>query len=93
MTEARGWTRDGWSYVGCWTSDEIVQARYPLPKPKTERVPWWECAGREGPSDGEIILVEKVVGIEPRVYSAGCGWTEVSSPDGTVEVLAEDGES
>ena len=72
----------------------IVQARYPLPpKPKTERVYWWEAVDRTDPSNRVIKWVTKVTGSEPRVYFAGCGWTEVSSPDGTVEVLAEDGES
>ena len=94
MTEARGWTRDGWSYVGCWTSDEIVQARYPLPpKPKTERVHWWEAVGRTDPHDGEIIRVGKVAGWKPLVHFAGGGCKDVTSPDGTVEVLAKDGES
>mgnify|MGYP001238719566 CR=1 FL=1 len=94
MTEARVWTNGKWSFVGLWPAASIVQARYPLPpKPKTERVHWWEAAGREDPNDGVIKWVTKVVGSEPRVYFAGCGWTEVSSPDGTVEVLAEDGES
>ena len=93
MTEARGRPDDGWSYVGHWAWATIVQARYPLPKPKTERVHWWEAVGRKDPNDGVIKWVTKVIGSEPRVYFAGCGWLEVSSPDGTVEVLAEDDES
>ena len=90
MTEARGWTSDTWSGIGSWPLDEIVQARYPLPKPKTERVYWWEAVDRTDPSNRVIKWVTKVTGSEPRVYFAGCGWLEVSSPDGTVEVLAED---
>lgn len=94
MTEARGWTGDGWSYIGRWSWDEIVQARYPLPpKPKTVRVHWSVADGREDPHDGEIIRVEKIPGLMPRVNFAGGGWMDVTSPDGTVEVLAEDGES
>ena len=94
MTEARGWTGEGWSYVGRWTSDEIVQARYPLPpKPKTERVHWWEAVRRTDPNDGEILRVEKVAGWKPLVHFVDSAHMVVESPDGTVEVLAEDGES
>ena len=94
MTEVRVRTNGKWSFVGLWPAASIVQARYPLPpKPKTERVHWWVSVGRKDPNGGVIKWVTKVVGSEPRVYFAGCGWTEVSSSDGTVEVLAEDGES
>ena len=93
MTEGRCWTKYKWIHVGVRDAAAIVQARYPLPKPKTERVYWWETVGRTDPNDGVIKWVTKVIGSEPRVYFAGCGWLEVSSPDGTVEVLAEDGES
>ena len=94
MTEARVRTDGEWTHVDVWALDAIAQARYPLPpKPKTERVYWWVSVGRTDPSNRVIKWVTKVTGSEPRVYFAGCGWTEVSSPDGTVEVLAEDGES
>lgn len=93
MTDARCWTKYKWTHVDDLGATAIVQARYPLPKPKTERVYWWEAVGRTDPNDAVIKWVTKVVGSEPRVYFAGCGWTEVSSSDGTVEVLAEDGES
>ena len=94
MTEARGRPDDLWFYVGHWAWATIVQARYPLPpKPKTERVPWWEAVGRTDPNDGEILRVEKVAGWKPLVHFAGGGCKDVTSPDGTVEVLAEDGES
>ena len=93
MDEARGWTGDEWSYVGRWTSDEIVQARYPLPKPKTVRVPWWEAVGRTDPHDGGIIRVGKVDGWKPLVHFVDSAHMVVESPDGTVEVLAKDGES
>ena len=94
MTEARIRTNYKWIHVDDWVAEVIVQARYPLPpKPKTERVYWWVSVGRKDPNGGVIKWVTKVVGSEPRVYFAGCGWLEVMSPDGTVEVLAEDGES
>ena len=94
MDETRGWMCDAWTHVGRWTSDEIVQARYPLPpKPKTERVYWWEAVGRTDPHDGEIIRVEKVAGWKPLVHFVDSAHMVVESPDGTVEVLAEDGES
>ena len=93
MDETRAWMCDGWSYVNRWTSDEIVQARYPLPKPKTERVYWWEAVGRTDPHDGEIIRVEKVAGWKPLVHFVDSAHMVVESPDGTVEVLAEDDES
>ena len=91
MTECRGLAESCWAGSNQWHSRAIVQARYPLPpKPKTERVYWWETVGRTDPNDGVIKWVTKVTGSEPRVYFAGCGWLEVMSPDGTVEVLAED---
>ncbi len=94
MTEARVRTNGKWSFVGLWPAASIVQARYPLPpKPKTVRVHWSVADGREDPHDGEIIRVEKIPGLMPRVNFAGGGWMDVTSPDGTVEVLAEDGES
>ena len=94
MTEARVRTDGEWTHVDVWALDAIAQARYPLPpKPKTERVHWSVAVDRTDPNDGEILRVEKVAGWKPLVYLAGCGWLEVSSPDGTVEVLAEDGES
>ena len=94
MTEARWWTKYKWTHVGDWDAAAIVQARYPLPpKPKTVRVHWSVAVGRTDPHGREIVKVKRLAGIEPRVYSAGCGWLEVSSPDGTVEVLAKDGES
>ena len=94
MTEARVRTDGEWTHVDVWALDAIAQARYPLPpKPKTERVHWSVAVDRTDPSNREILRVEKVAGSGPWVYFAGCGWLEVSSPDGTVEVLAEDGES
>ena len=94
MTEVRGYAGDAWSKVNYWSSAAIVQTRYPLPpKPKTERVHWSVADGREDPHDGEIIRVEKIPGLMPRVNFAGGGHMHVTSPDGTVEVLAEDGES
>ncbi len=94
MTEGRCWTKYAWTHVGDWPAASIVQARYPLPpKPKTVRVHWSVADGREDPHDGEIIRVEKIPGLMPRVNFAGGGWMDVTSPDGTVEVLAEDGES
>ena len=94
MTVVRVRTNGKWSFVGLWPAASIVQARYPLPpKPKTERVHWSVADGREDPHDGEIIRVEKIPGLMPRVNFAGDGWMDVTSPDGTVEVLAEDGES
>lgn len=94
MDENRGWTNGKWSFVGLWDATAIVQARYPLPpKPKTERVYWWVSVGREDPHDRRIVKVEKVAGWKPLVYFTGGGFMDVSSPDGTVEVLAEDGES
>ena len=94
MTEGRCWTKYAWTHVGDWPAASIVQARYPLPpKPKTERVHWSVADGREDPHDGEIIRVEKIPGLMPRVNFAGGGHMHVTSPDGTVEVLAKDGES
>ena len=94
MTEARVRTNDEWSYVGPCGWATVVQARYRLPpKPKTERVHWWEAVGRTDPHDGEIIRVEKVAGWKPLVHFVDSAHMVVESPDGTVEVLAEDGES
>ena len=94
MTVVRVRTNGKWSFVGLWPAASIVQARYPLPpKPKTERVHWSVADGREDPHDGEIIRVEKIPGLMPRVNFAGGGHMHVTSPDGTVEVLAKDGES
>ena len=94
MTEVRVRTNGKWSFVGLWPAASIVQARYPLPpKPKTVRVHWSVADGREDPHDGEIIRVEKIPGLMPRVNFAGGGHMHVTSPDGTVEVLAKDGES
>lgn len=94
MTEGRCWTSDAWTHVGARNAAAIVQARYPLPpKPKTERVHWWEAVGRTDPHDGEIIRVAKVDGWKPLVHFVDSAHMVVESPDGTVEVLAEDGES
>jgi hypothetical protein len=94
MTEGRCWTKYAWTHVGDWDAAAIVQARYPLPpKPKTVRVHWSVAVGRTDPHGREIVTVQKVAGWKPQVRFVGCGWLEVSSPDGTVEVLAEDGES
>lgn len=95
MTEARGWTHDRWSSVDRWGEASIVQARYPLPpKHKTVRVHWWEAVGRTDPNDGEIVKAQKVAGRKPQVRFAGVGYmVDVTSPDGTVEVLAKDDES
>ena len=95
MTEARVGTKYKWTHIDNWGATVIVQARYPLPpsKPKTVRAHWSAAAGREDPHDGEIIRVEKIPGLMPRVNFAGDGWMDVTSPDGTVEVLAKDGES
>ena len=94
MTEARGWTNGEWIPVGNWDAAAIVQARYPLPpKPKTERVHWWEAVGRTDPNGREIIRVAKVDGWKPLVHFVDSAHMAVESPDGTVEVLAKDGES
>ena len=93
MTEARGRPDDLWFYVGHWAWATVVQARYPLPKPKTVRVHWSVAVGRTDPHGREILRVEKVAGWKPLVHFAGGAHTVVESPDGTVEVLAEDGES
>lgn len=93
MTEARGWTNERWSYVNRWDAAAIVQARYPMPKPKTVRVYWWEAVGRTDPHDREIIRVGKVDGWKPLVHFVDSAHMVVESPDGTVEVLAKDGES
>ena len=94
MTDARCWTKYKWTHVNRWAPDAIVQARYPLPpKPKTERVRWWECAGRKDPDGREIVKAQKVAGWKPQVRFAGVGYmVDVTSSDGTVEVLAKDGE-
>ncbi len=94
MTETRRWTNSEWSGIGGRSAAAIVQARYPLPAtPKTERVHWSEAVYREDPYGGVIKWVTKVAGSEPRVYFIGGGCMDVTSPDGTVEVLVEDGES
>ena len=94
MTEARIRTNGKWIHVGDWGAEAIVQARYPLPpKPKTVRVHWSVAVGRTDPNDGEIIRVEKVAGWKPLVHFVDSAHMVVESPDGTVEVLAEDGES
>ena len=94
MTEARARTNGEWIHVGILGLSAIVQARYPLPpKPKTVRVHWWEAVGRTDPHDGEIIRAEKVAGWKPLVHFVDSAHMVVTSPDGTVEVLAKDGES
>lgn len=94
VTEGRCWTSDAWTHVGARNAAAVVQARYPLPpKPKTERVHWWEAVGRTDPNGREIVTAQKVAGWKPQVRLVGGGLMDVTSPDGTVEVLAEDGES
>ena len=68
--------------------------RRPKPEPRTERVPWWEAVGRRFP-DG--VLIGRVgfcrTNPGPFAYEEGSEFSGVwAAPDGTVEVLVEDGD-
>lgn len=67
------------------------------PEPQTERVPLAECLGREVLVKGERRVIQGVERLHPShdwwaIDTAGVRWRLPVAPDGTVEVLAQDGE-
>ncbi len=99
--EVRGATEEEWaSLCTCWDDDDILEARPPA-KPATVRVPWWEAVGRTLPH-GEML--GRIVQAHPSEGGPGGMYVEFDLPergttgnphrypDGTVEVLAEDGD-
>ena len=81
MTCSRGWSAIRW-----------VEVRAPraVPAPETERVPWWAAVGRWTTGDELIVEVART-SVVPVVTVEGGGRVRVA-PDGTVEVLARDGD-
>jgi hypothetical protein len=94
-------------HLGGWASlDDVIEdwppsrwvqvRRTPKPaEPATERVPWWEAVGRMTPDHQEVVQVTDnrghiSVGVSLANGSAGY---DDADPDGTVEVLVEDGET
>ena len=79
---------------GQTTPDDVwVEVRAPraVPVPETERVPWWEAVGRVVPDVGTI----REVGMSGDQAWVRCGDYDPDgvAPDGTVEVLREDGDA
>ena len=81
MTCSRGWSAIRW-----------VEVRAPraVAEPETERVPWWAAVGRWTTGDELIVEVART-SVVPVVTVEGGGRVRVA-PDGTVEVLARDGD-
>ena len=75
-----------------FVEDRWVEVRAPraVPEPETERVPWWAAVGRWTTGDELIVEVART-SVVPVVTVAGGGRVRVA-PDGTVEVLARDGD-
>ena len=74
-------------------SDTVwVEVRDPraVPEPETERVPWWAAVGRWTTGDELIVEVART-SVVPVVTVEGGGRVRVA-PDGTVEVLRQDGD-
>lgn len=68
-----------------------VRAPRAVPEPETELVPWWEAVGRVVPDVGTI----REVGMSGDQAWVRCGDYDPDgvAPDGTVEVLREDGDA
>lgn len=79
----RAWRPDC-SYA---TRDYFYEVRRRPSTPRTERVAWWEAKERRL-EDGRLIFEVASDGIGPKLRTFE-GWGYV--PDGTVEVLVEDG--
>ena len=67
-----------------------VRAPRAVAEPETERVPWWAAVGRWTTGDELIVEVART-SVVPVVTVEGGGRVRVA-PDGTVEVLARDGD-
>ena len=84
MTCSRGWSAIRW-----------VEVRAPraVPAPETERVPWWEARDRLGLAGDPFVEVgSDDEGPWVRVVEGGTKLHSPVDPDGTVEVLARDGD-
>ena len=84
MTCSRGWSAIRW-----------VEVRAPraVPAPETERVPWWEARDRLGLAGDPFVEVgSDDEGPWVRVVEGGTKLHSPVAPDGTVEVLARDGD-
>ena len=93
--EARGCTDDGWELSAYWRASAIVEARPPAP-PATEDVPLHKVIGRRLYVDDPGVVAEARVLTHSVAYTNGKNglWATLPmNPDGTVTVLAEDGES
>ena len=90
---------DEWATWATLDGDEWVEVRAPraVPAPETERVPWGEALiGRSVPGRPELVdyIRRTPDGIHRFGSLLGGGkWEQTASADGTVEVLARDGES
>ena len=80
-------------YLSPWNWVE-VRAPRAVPVPETERVPWWEAVGR-GLAGSKIEILEVGMDAEGpwvRVVEGGTKLRSLVAPDGTVEVLRQDGD-
>ena len=70
-----------------------VEVRAPRPAAATERVPWWEAKDRLGPAGDPFVEVgSDDEGPWVRVVEGGTKLRSLVAPDGTVEVLRQDGD-
>ena len=79
-------------YLSPWNWVE-VRAPRAVPVPETERVPWWEALGRLGLAGDPFVEVGSGdEGPWVRVVEGGTKLRSLVAPDGTVEVLRQDGD-
>ena len=71
-----------------------VRAPRAVPEPETERVPWWEARDRLGLAGDPFVEVgSDDEGPWVRVVEGGTKLHSPVDPDGTIEVLREDGDA
>ena len=78
-----------------FVEDRWVEVRAPraVPEPETERVPWWEARDRLGLAGDPFVEVgSDDEGPWVRVVEGGTKLHSPVDPDGTVEVLRQDGD-
>lgn len=86
---------DEWATWATLDGDEWVEVRAPraAPEPETERVPWWEARDRLGLAGDPFVEVgSDDEGPWVRVVEGGTKLHSPVDPDGTVEVLRQDGD-